>query len=92
MCMCGNVQNQLNRLKRVEKLHRHKSQPIFFLKPPKWNGAKHVTFQPEFPAFPCKWYDPPRFDKKFSFPGAVSNFRGFLAGKDKKFPQVRPMP
>ena len=58
----------------------------------KWNGAKHVTFQPEFPAFPCKWYDPPRFDKKFSFPGAVSNFRGFLAGKDKKFPQVRPMP
>jgi len=28
----------------------------------------------------------------FSFPVAVSNFRGFLAGKDENFSQVRPMP
>ena len=34
----------------------------YFLKPPKWNGAKHVTFQREFSVFPCKWCDPPRFD------------------------------
>ena len=36
--------------------------------------------------------DSPRFDEKFSFPIAVSNFRGFLVGKDENFPQVRPMP
>ena len=33
-----------------------------------------------------------RPSSKFSFPVAVSNFRGFLAGKDENFPQVRPIP
>ena len=42
--------NQLNRLKRVEKLHRLKSQPIF-LKLPKRNGANHLIFQPKYPVF-----------------------------------------
>ena len=48
--------NQLNRVKRVA------NHNPYFLKPPKWNGAKHVTFQREFSVFPCKWCDPPRFD------------------------------
>ena len=30
--------------------------------------------------------------KRFLFPFAVSNFRGFLAGKGENFSQVRPMP
>ena len=67
--------NQLNRLKRVEKLHRLKSQPIF-LKLPKRNGANHLIFQPKYPVFFIKMVTtrclPPRekyicWEKKLSF-------------------------
>ena len=51
--------NQLNRPKRVEKLHRLKSQPIF-LKLPKRNGANHLIFQPDF-CFPMQMSSTLRF-------------------------------
>lgn len=46
--------NQLNRVKRMEKLHPPNLSPCF-LKLPNWNGMNHLFFQHEFLDFPCKW-------------------------------------
>ena len=59
--------NQLNRLKRVEKLHPLKSQPMFS-EAPRWEWREPFDFQPDFRISPvnAKYRS---FDKLFTFVG-----------------------
>ena len=48
-------QNQLNRPKRIEKLHHLTNHGPYFLKLPIQNGPNHLIFQLLFSVFLCKW-------------------------------------
>ena len=51
---CNVYPKQMNRLKRVEKLHPLKSQPIS-PEDSQTESASHLIFHTEYTVFPCKW-------------------------------------